>query len=245
LKNVKLSYLYLCRNKNYTMKKIIFLLLSSVICHVPSFCQDATVLVKKVKAKLDKVNDYIAEGKMKTDVAFIKAPTGRVKVYYKKPNKFKVKRDGGISILPKGGVSVNMSSVLTSNNFAAISSGESTLGGVKVKVVKLLPSDENSDVVLTTLYIDESNLLIRKANTTTRENGTYEMEMSYGKYADYALPDKVIFAFNTKDYKLPKGVTLEFETGDAPQKIKNKKGRVEITYSSYIINKGVPDAEFK
>lgn len=227
------------------MKKIIFLLLSSVICHLSSVCQDATALVKKVKAKLDKVNDYIAEGKMKTDVAFIKAPTGRVKVYYKKPNKFKVKRDGGISILPKGGVSVNMSSVLTSNNFAAISSGESTLGGVKVKVIKLLPADENSDVVLTTLYIDEGNLLIRKANTTTRENGTYEMEMSYGKYADYALPDKVIFAFNTKDYKLPKGVTLEFETGDAPQKIKNKKGRVEITYSSYIINKGVPDAEFK
>ena len=227
------------------MKKIILVILLSVICHLLALPQDATVLIKKVKAKLDKVNDYVAEGKMKTDVAFIKAPTGRVKVYYKKPNKFKVKRDGGISILPKGGVSVNMSSVLTSNNYTAIASGESTLGGVELKVVKLLPADENSDVVLTTLYIDESNLLIRKANTTTRDNGTYEMEMSYGKYADYALPDKVIFAFNTKDYKLPKGVTLEFETGDAPQKMKNKKGRVEISYSSYIINKGVPDAEFK
>ncbi|MBA4140426.1 MAG: hypothetical protein H0X70_07950, partial [Segetibacter sp.] len=103
-----------------------------------------------------------------------------------------------------------------------------------------------SDVVLTTLYIDEANLLIRKANTTTRENGTYEMEMAYGKYADYALPDKVIFAFNTKDYKIPKGVTLEFETGEGnKQNLKNKKGRVEISYSSYIINKGVSDAEFK
>jgi outer membrane lipoprotein-sorting protein len=183
---------------------------------------------------------------MKTDVAFIKAPAGKVKMFFKKPNRFKVKRDGGISILPKGGVSVNMSSVLTSDQFVAIASGESNINGTPVKVVKLLPSNENSDVVLTTLYIDEPNQLIRKANSTTRENGTYEMEMTYGKYAAYGLPDKVIFSFNTKDYKLPKGVTLEFET-DKPDKnkLKNRKGKVEITYSNYTINKGVSDAEFK
>lgn len=226
--------------------KILFILLSSLICQLSSHAQDVNALVKKVKVKLDKVNDYVAEGKMKTDVAFIKAPAGRVKVYFKKPNRFKLKRDGGISILPKGGVSVNMSSVLSDNNYTAIPSGESSIGGVKVKVVKLLPSDENGDVVLTTLFIDEANLLIIKSNTTTRENGTFEMEMSYGKYAQYGLPDKVIFAFNTKDYKLPKGVTLEFDTEDAPkQTVKNKKGRVEISYSSYVINKGVSDEEFK
>jgi outer membrane lipoprotein-sorting protein len=228
------------------MKKNIIILLSSVICQLSSNAQDATVLIKEVKAKLDKVNDYVAEGKMKTDVAFIKAPAGKVKVYYKRPDQFKLKRDKGISILPKGGVSFNMSSVLATDNFTAIPSGESMIGNQKLKLVKLLPNDENSDVVLTTLYIDDANFLIRKASTTTRENGTYEMEMSYGKYATYGLPDKVIFAFNTKDYKLPKGVTLDFDTDDAPkQNFKNKKGKVEITYSSYTINKGISDAEFK
>lgn len=232
-------------HQSSVIRLLLLLVLSTVICQLSSHAQDASALVKKVKAKLDKVNDYVAEGRMKTDVAFIKAPAGRVKVYFKKPDKFKLKRDGGISILPKGGVSVNMSSVLTANNYVALFAGESTVGGVKVKVIKLLPNDDNSNVVLTTLYIDEANLLIRKANTTTRESGTYEMEMTYGKFAAYGLPDKVIFAFNTKDYKIPKGVTLEFETGDAPKQMQNKKGRVEISYSSYIINKGVPDAEFK
>ncbi len=229
------------------MKKILFLLLSFVICHLPTYSQDATMLIRKVKAKLDKVNDYIAEGKMKTDVAFIKAPVGKVKIFFKKPNKFKLKRDGGISILPRGGVSVNMSSVLSTDDFTAIPTGESVVNGTKVKVIKLLPNNENSEVVLTTLFIDETNLLIKKANTTTRENGTYEMEMTYGRYAEYALPDKVIFAFNTKDYKIPKGVTLEYETGEKTDKnkLKNKKGKIELIYSSYIINKGVSDAEFK
>ena len=227
------------------MKKIILIVIMTLLFKPVIFAQDVNALVKKVKTKLDKVNDYVAEGIMKTDVAFIKAPPGKVKVYYKKPNKFSVKREGGISILPKGGVSVNISSMLGANNFTAIASGETTVGGNKLKIVKLLPTDEGGDVVLTTLFIDEANLLIRKSNTTTRENGTFEMEMSYGKYAAFGLPDKVVFLFNTKDYKIPKGVTLEFETGDAPKDAKDKKGRVEITYNSYLINKGMANAEFK
>lgn len=203
-------------------------------------------LVKKVKTKLDKVNDYIATGKMKTDVVFIKAPISNIKAYYKKPNKFQVKRDGGISLLPKGGVSVNISSLLLTEDFTAIDAGTGKVDDQAVRIIKLLPLNENSDVVLTTLYIDEKNLLIRKASTTTKDNGTYDMQMSFGKYADWGLPDKVVFSFNTKDYKLPKGVTLEYDDGSKKHELpKNKKGKVEITYSSYVINKGVSDEMMK
>ena len=228
------------------MRKIV-LLLFTVHCSLFTFSQDMTDLVKKVKAKLEQVNDYMAEGTLKTDVSFIKAPAGKIKVYYKKPDKFKLKKEGGISILPKGGVSVNMNSLFTMDNFVALAAGENMIEGVKTKVVKLLPTDESSEIVLSTLYIDEANLLVRKAVTTTKENGTYEINLSYGKYSNYGLPDKVIFSFNTKDYKLPKGVTLEFDE-DKPSdldKLKNKKGKVEITYNSYTINKGIDDTVFK
>ena len=209
--------------------------------------QDVAALVQKVKAKLDVVKDYVADGTMKTDVSFIKAPVGQVKIYYKKPNQFKLKRDGGISILPKGGVTVNMSSIVSTNDFDVIPAGEEMLNGIKTKKVKLLPRNENSDVVITTMYIDEANLVICKAITTTKENGTYEIEMSYGKYSNYGLPDKVVFGFNTKDYKMPKGVTLEFDDEDKAtrDKMKNKKGKVEIIYKNYSINKGIDDAIFK
>ena len=120
--------------------------------------------------------------------------------------------------------------------------------GTNLRVIKLLPKDENADVVLSTLYIDESNYLIRRSKTTTKDNGTYELEMTYGKYADYGLADKVVFSFNTKDYKLPKGVAFDYDDGtrkkEEGDKPKDKKGQVEINYSSYIINKGVPDTVF-
>lgn len=211
--------------------------------------QDMTGLINKVKAKLDQVSDYEADGRMKTDVAFIKAPIGKVKVYYKKPNKFRLKKDGGISLLPRGGVSVNMNSIIATADFIALAAGEANVGGIKTKVVKLLPANESSDIVLTTMYIDEANLLVRKAVTTTKENGTYEIEMSYGQFSNYGLPDKVVFSFNTKDYKLPKGITLEFDDTEKElteaEKIRNKKGRVEISYANYVVNKGVPDSVFK
>lgn len=231
------------------MKMILRLIIFLFTVHYSLFTysQDAITLVEKVKAKLDKVNDYTATGILKTDVAFIKAPVSKVVMYYKKPNHFRLQKKGGISVLPKGGVSVSMSTVISSDNFTALDAGDAMINNVKTKVVKLLPNDENSDVVLSTLYIDEANLLIRKAITTTRENGTYEVTMNYGKYADYGLPDKVIFSFNAKDYKLPKGITLDFDEekpADAA-KLKNKKGKIEIDYSSYTINKGVDNAVFK
>ena len=98
------------------------------------------------------------------------------------------------------------------------------------------------------MYIDEKNAVIRKAKITTKESGTYELEMTYGRYISYGLADKVIFSFNTKEYKLPKGITFDYDDGtkkeNSSDQLKNKKGRVELIYSEYKINKGVPDAVF-
>ncbi|MEP6676186.1 MAG: hypothetical protein ABJA78_13575 [Ferruginibacter sp.] len=229
------------------MKKIMaaFFLLSFSL---PVFSQDVNELVQKVKAKLDKVNDYTAEGKMKTNVAFLKVPIATVKIFYKKPNKLKIKNEKGISFVPKGAVNINLANTLSNGKYSVLDAGTDKIAGVTVKVVKLLPEDDNADVVLSTLYIDETNLVIKRAKTTTRDNGTYELEMTYGKYLEYGLPDKVIFSFNTKDYKLPKGVTFDFDDGSTKtpeDKTKNKKGKAEITFNSYSINKGVDDTIFK
>ncbi len=226
--------------------KIGLLILLLAACNLLQ-AQSSEELVAKVRAKLAKVNDYEAKGKMKTNVVFIKAPIASVKVYYKKPNKLRINNESGISFIPKGSVNIDLNTIFVSNaGFDIIDMGKEAK--TNLRILKLLPKDEGSDVVLSTVYIDEVQLLIKKANTTTKENGTYELEMVYGKYAAYGLADKITFRFNTKDYKLPKGITFDYDDGSKkesnPEKLKNKKGEVEITYSSYIINKGVPDTVF-
>ena len=199
----------------------ILLLLTFAFCPSDLRAQTARELIEQVKTKIARVNDYEANGKMKTNVAFIKAPLAKVKVYFKKPNKLRVKNESGISFIPKGSVNINLGNIFaTSGNYDIIDVGKENTTGLRI--IKLLPQDENADVVLSTLYIDEKQLLVKKAKTTTKENGTYELEMTYGEYAEYGLADKVIFSFNTKDYKLPKGVTFDYDDGS-----KKEQGRAD------------------
>lgn len=225
-------------------------LVTMICCAASLLCnaqQDAGALIKKIQAKLDLVNNYEASGKMKTNVTFLKVPEADVKIFYKKPNLLKIKNEKGISFVPKGAVSINLSNIISGNQYTVIDAGADKVGTVSTRVIKLLPTDDNADVVLSTLYIDEAKLVVLKAKTTTRENGSYQLDMTYGKYAAYCLPDKLVFTFNTKDYKLPKGVTFDFDDGSGNNKAaeKNKSGKAEITFSTYSVNKGVDDSVFK
>lgn len=225
------------------MKKISILLFCIVFLQNSKSNAQGDPLIEKVAQKLASVNDYVAEGIMKTDVSFIKASLGKVKVYFKKPNLLKVRKEGGISLLPKGGVSLTLNTLLNTKQYTAIQAGTQVVNGKSLRVIKLIPNDDRLDWVISTLWIDPVDALVYKTATTTKESGSYEISMEYGAYAQYGLASKIIFSFNTKDYKLPNGITLEFgneEPVSKQQLLKNKKGSIEIRYIRYTINKGIP-----
>ena len=226
--------------------KLFYIKFFLIIC-INSVSAQSDPLIEKVNQKLSLVNDYVAEGVMKTNVSFIKATVGKVKVYFKKPNSLLIKKESGISLLPKGGVSLSLNSLLTTKKYTTIPAGVQVVDGRKLNVIKLIPIDDKLDWVIATLWIDPIENLVYKTATTTKDNGSYEIQMQYGNYANYGLASKIVFSFNTKDYKLPNGVTLEFGSDDEGVKKnsnKNKKGSIEITYNKYLINKGVASSMF-
>ncbi|RYZ20153.1 MAG: hypothetical protein EOO16_17675 [Chitinophagaceae bacterium] len=218
------------------MNRKFFLLLLPALCFLlTARAQDAATLVRQVKARLDKVRDYKAAATMDINVPFINAPKSAVLVFFRYPDKFSVQKPDGLSVLPKGGVRVNMAALLAGGNYSVVDAGTARVGNVATRVVKLLPSSESDNVVLSTLYIDAAAQVIRRSRVVTRDGGTYEMQLEYGKYTAWGLPDKVTFLFDTKEFKLPKGVTFDYE----------KSGPKVLTYGNYTINKGVPDSVFK
>jgi outer membrane lipoprotein-sorting protein len=116
------------------MKKLNAILFCLIIVQV-SYSQNAIELLQQVKQKIEKVNDYTATGKLRTTVVFIKAPLSNIKVYFKKPDFFKIKRNGGISILPKGGIKVNLNSIVNQKDFIAVESGNAIVQKVNTKVL--------------------------------------------------------------------------------------------------------------
>src|SRR5664279_4936875 len=228
--------------------KYFFLLFTFSFLFARALAQDASSLMERIRSNLEKINDYEADAKFKTEISFLKVPDATVKIYYKKPDKIKIKNQNGISLVPKETVSISLYSLVNSH-YTALDGGTDQIQGIPVRIVKLLPADENSELVLATLYIDTKRLLILKAKTTTRETGTNEVELYYGKFLSVGLPDKIIFSFNTQDFKLPKGVTFDYDDGSSKKKTaetgKNQRGRIQIDYLNYAINKGISDSLFK
>ena len=129
----------------YRMKQGIVLLCCCVLLAAGAQAQNEETLVKAVKAKLDAVTDYEARGRMTIDVSFIQAPPSDVRVYYKKPDQFKVVKSDGITILPKGGVGINMGSILSADDYTVVPAGSAVVNGIMTKVVKLLPQNESGE----------------------------------------------------------------------------------------------------
>lgn len=201
--------------------------------------QDVNTLIKKVKNKLDNINKYEATGTMKTSIAYLKIPIAKVKIQYKKPNDLTIKSSNGVTFVPKGVDAISLQKIF-SNEFTAIDGGTEKVKQKTLRVVRLLPISQQSNIVLSTVYINETDLVVEKSSTTTKDEGTYEMDMQYGKYIQFGLPDRITFTFNAKDYKIPKGLTLDFDNADSKnQKIDKtmlNKGRAEIVFEQYAIN---------
>jgi len=160
----------------------------------------------------------------------------------------KLERNGGISILPRKNVNLTLSNLIPVGKVAVLDMGVTEYEGKKLRLLKVVPDDDKSPIVLTRIWIDETRLLVIHAETTTYNDGSVIMDLEYNHFVHYALPDKVKIFMDLKDYKLPQGVTMDYNNGtpnpETIKKGKKQKGTIEIRYLNYIINKGLPDTIF-
>lgn len=210
--------------------------------------QTADELFATIRTKVLQVKDYVADVNMKIDVSFMQVPLLKGKLYFKAPDKMKLERNGGISILPRKNINMTLSNLIPTGKVTVIDMGVTTLKDKKLRLLKVVPDDDNNAIVLTKMWIDEANLLVTHTETTTFNDGTVIMDLDYKNYIAYSLPDKVKIFMDLKEYKLPKGVTMDYndvlEKPNPAVAIKKQKGTIEIRYLNYVINKGLNDAMF-
>jgi outer membrane lipoprotein-sorting protein len=114
-----------------------------------------------------------------------------------------------------------------------------------IDIIKTIPNDVDNDVVLTTFWIDEKKLEIRKMEMNTKSGGTFQVELDYNNLP-YDLPQKLNVVFDMKGMDMPKNFNGEIPKEDKTGKEKAKgKGTVTITYANYKVNTGLDDKIFK
>jgi outer membrane lipoprotein-sorting protein len=217
-------------------------------CSFSANATDGEKLFDSLRQKVLSVKDYTAQVKMKINVTYMRIPVLGGTLYFKSPDKLRLERTGGLAIMLKKNINLTLSNLIPDGKVTVLDAGMATIDGKNLRVLKIVPEDEQSQIILAKIWVDESRLLAVRTETTTRNDGTIKMELEYGRYAAHALPDKVTVFMDVKDFKLPKGVTMDYnEVPDAKllKEPKNQKGSIQITYLKYDINKGIDDRVFR
>lgn len=245
--NVHLSKERRAKLKGHPMKKFFAILLTIAVTGLYGQQKDPDKFLEAVKQKFNKVNDYSADVTVKFDISFLKMADSKVKIYFKQPDKVKLDSKG-FAMLPKQ--SVNFSPAqLFKGDYTALFVKSEVFDGKKTDVIKIIPNSDSTDIILSTLWIDVADLLIRKVEINGKRSGTTTIQLDY-ENTKYSLPSKVIFAFNLGNMEIPE----QLQGNQQPQQQENteRKGRrsqkisgsVILTYSNYQINKGIPDSIF-
>ena len=219
---------------------IVFILLS-----VYGYGQTAEEILKGVIDKIDLVEDYQADVQIKAAIPFIKVPIAKAKIYFKQKDKFKVESKG-IAILPKQGMSDLTGFLSNEKKYSAVLGEAKTINEHKTRLISILPTDENSEIILAKVYISTSEDLIYRTVLTTKSSGTVSIDYEYNLNKKYGLPNKMTFTVDIKKFKMPKSVASDIRNNDKQKKYKdNEKGTIVLTFSNYLVNKRISDDVFK
>lgn len=231
----------------FTRKLILFLFF--VITFSPFFAaQDAQKILENVKERYNKVRDYTADITVDIDIEFLKTPKVEGKLFFKQPDKMKIKSDG-FALLPKEGFNISPASLLK-DNYTSIYEKEETIDGIKLSRLKVIPMGDSSNVILSTVWVDAEQNVIRKIESTTKNSGTFVIQLTYNPafLKNYPLPSSMEFSFDVSSLNIPRGFATDAPKKDDKKKDKKAKltrGRVTVTYKDYKVNKGLNDSIFK
>ncbi|MCX7875262.1 MAG: hypothetical protein N2321_03725 [Melioribacteraceae bacterium] len=222
------------------MKKIICLLILTNVAFTQT--KNPEDILKKVKNKFEQIKDYQADVVVKLNMEAVKVPDTKAKVFFKQPNKYKVESDG-FAMLPKQ--SMNFSPVqLLQGDYTSVYVRTEKIENNIFDVIKIIPNNDTTDIILSTMWINSSKYVIHKVETTTKRGGTVEIDFNYDeKYLP--LPIELKFSFNMGEIKTNNNLTKKENQQQRVPVSMRVKGSVLMQYSNYKINVGLSDKIFE
>jgi len=214
----------------------------------PGFSQntDPEIMLERVKEEFKKIENYKADITVIVDIPFIKMPERRATLYFKQPDKIHIESDG-FAMLPKEGIKFSPISLFETEH-SSFYEKEEKIGDINVAVIKVIPLNDKSDLVLSTLWIDPIKNLILKVESSRKPTGTFVIEFDYTEIEEgLHLPETIEFTFSVDPMMFHSRNPQEMKIDENKQpedSSKVKTGKVFIYYSNYKVNQGVPDSLF-
>lgn len=221
------------------------------------YLTDVEMVVDKTQKQFEKAFDYQVTMKIELKVPGFRMPKKKYKVFFKQPNKLKIK-SRGFGMLPKTGIFTspkdnfdnlkNMRLISTNNNNGQVYiKGEVIVDSLKLKMPNEYAKLGFRPTV--TVKIDTNNWVINNIITELDTLKLVEITNTYKKVDDnYVMPSASTVQYFIKDAKLSgwlkKDITSIVGQNPLEQKSDMVEGKISIVYEDYIINRGIKDKIF-
>jgi len=221
------------------------------------YLTDVERVVDKTQKQFEKAFDYQVTMKIELKVPGFRMPKKKYKVFFKQPNKLKIK-SRGFGMLPKTGIFTspkdnfdnlkNMRLISTNNNNGQVYiKGEVIVDSLKLKMPNEYAKLGFRPTV--TVKIDTNNWVINNIITELDTLKLVEITNTYKKVDNnYVMPSASTVQYFIKDAKLSgwlkKDITSIVGQNPLEQKSDMVEGKISIVYEDYIINRGIKDKVF-
>ena len=221
------------------------------------YLKDVERVVDKTQKQFEKAFDYQVTMKIELKVPGFRMPKKKYKVFFKQPNKLKIK-SRGFGMLPKTGIFTspkdnfdnlkNMRLISTNNdNGQVYIKGEVIVDSLKLKMPNEYAKLGFRPTV--TVKIDTNNWVINNIITELDTLKLVEITNTYKKVDNnYVMPSASTVQYFIKDAKLSgwlkKDITSIVGQNPLEQKSDMVEGKISIVYEDYIINRGIKDKVF-
>jgi len=244
-----------------------YLLVLSTICGGST--PDIDQIRDNIINQFSQIEDYQVDIKISVKMTGFRMPKKKIKLYYKSPDKLKVKTKG-FAILPKTGADGNPNEFLDMftdiTEIKLISHDNKSLyeitGNVNRDSLKIPISTEKDEIpnISMKVFVDADHWVMTKAAVYLESENIFTIETSYIEVSQIMVPEKTVFKIGIKgisrwstqnpfDYGGPGSDRQDFENiakNAGYDKDKDEfVGEMVMKFSKYKINKGLDDSLFE
>ena len=238
---------------------IISILITFLFNTTYSYDNDFNYYIEKTNNQFNLINDYQVDMAIELDIPAFRMPKKKYKVYYKRPNKIKVKSKG-FGILPKTGLFTspndnfdNLKNMKLVNYYDQNNINDILIvGDLIVDSLKLEMPNEYSRITFNPIVevkIDTSKWVIKNVTTKLDTLKLFQINNYYKDYDEYYMPYKSVVKYYIKDKKLFNWLNKDAGSVMGKENLPNSnnsivEGTIIVNYKKYKINKGIKDKIF-
>ncbi len=198
-------------------------------------------VLRRVRTTRALLRDYTVDMDVHLQMEGVKIPDLSVRVFYKQPDRVKLKPLKGFALLPKGTLPLGDPFASFGQFFNATVRGEATLAGHPVYLLHLVPRDEGPANPVDA-WVDSQRWVVLRLRSFSPAGDPITLDMDYTlQQKRYWLPSRILARLRMPEFRRRPGRMPIARDPTAS----HRPGTVTATFRGYKVNTGLPDSLFQ